>query len=114
LQTLPEAIVFGFICHDGTEHNFACPPDAIPVIVARLLGAAQRLATAQSRPTQGIVAKKSEIVVDEVGKTVGLCLFPTEQTGIPFVLHPGHAQKISTDLAHAAAIVDPKKPGTAN
>ncbi len=105
-----KAIVFRFNCHDGSEHTFACPPDVVPIIVARLLAANQRLAMAQHKPTMAIVAKKSQISVNEEEQTVGLSLFPTEQTGVPFVLSPRHAQKISTDLAHAAATLDPRDP----
>ncbi len=109
-----DAVVFGFKDHLGQEHKFACPPDAIPMIVARLLGAAQQSATIRQHSEVGIVANKSQIVVMQKARTVGLVLFPTEKTGISFVLSPQHAQKISSDLAHAASIVDPQQPQKAN
>lgn len=109
-----DAIVFGLKDHQGVEHRFACPPDAIPVIVARLLGAAQRSTSIRQLPEVGIAVVKSQIVVNEEMRTVGLSLFLTEKTGIPFVIDPQHAQKISSDLAHAAAKVDPKEPGNAH
>lgn len=108
------AIVFRFNCHNGSEYTFACPPDVIPIFISRLLGANQLLAAAQKLPTIGIVANKSQIVLNEETRTVGLSLFPTERTGIPFVLSPQHAQKISSDLAHAAARVAPSNPKSAN
>ena len=109
-----DAVVFGLKDRQGREHRFACPPNAIPMIVARLLGAAQQSATIRQHSEVGIVANKSQIVVMQKARTVGLVLFPTEKTGISFVLSPQHAQKISSDLAHAASIVDPQKPEKAN
>ncbi len=109
-----DAFVFGLIVHQGNEYMFAFPPEAVGVFVARLLAAAQRSAIIRQQPTVGIVAKKSEISVDEEKKIVGLELYPTEQTGIPFALDPQHAQKISSDLAHAAAKVRPRKPKKQN
>ncbi len=106
-----DTIVFGLKDHQGQEHFFACAPETIPVFVARLLGAAQRSATIAQQPVVGIKIVKSQIVVNEENRTVGLSLFPTANTGIPFVLSPQHAQKISSDLAHAASKTDPTPPG---
>ncbi len=104
------AVVFGFKDHQGREQNFACSPEAISIIVARLLGAVQRCATIRQLPSLGIVVKKSSISIDEENRTVILALYPTKQTAIPFVLSPQHAQKISSDLAHAASKVHPQEP----
>ncbi len=109
-----DAVVFGLKDRQGREHRFACPPNAIPMIVARLLGAAEQSATIRQEPDVGIVAKNSKIVVNEAARTVGLSLYPTAKTGIPFVLTPQHAQNISSGLAHAASIVDPQQPQKAN
>ncbi len=98
-----DAIVFGLKDHQGQVHSFACAPETIPVFVARLLGAAQRSATIAQQPVVGIKIVKSQILVNEESQTVGLSLFPTANTGIPFVLSPQHAQKISSDLAQRAA-----------
>ena len=105
-----DAIVFGLKDHQGRVYSFACPPETIPVFVAHLLGAAQRSATISQQPVDGIKIVKSQVVVIEENRTVGLSLFPTANTGIPFVLSPQHAQKISSDLAHAASITDPTPP----
>ena len=109
-----DTIVFGLKDRQGREHRFACPPRAIPMIIARLLGAAQQSATLRQEPEIAIVAKNSKIEVNETARTVGLALYPTEKTGIPFVLTAQHAQKLSSDLAHAASIVDPQQPQKAN
>ncbi len=106
-----DAIVFGLRDHQGREYSFACPPGVIPEFVARLLAAAQRSATIAQQPVVGIKIVKSQILVIEETQTVGLSLFPTVNTGIPFVLTPQHAQKISSDLAHAASKIDPTPPG---
>jgi len=107
-------IVFRFECHDNTEHTFACPPDAVPEIMARLVAACEKSAKETGKPKMSIVVRKSEISIDEDRGQVGLALFPTPKAGIPFVLDPKHAQKISSDLAHAAAKVAPQKPDNQN
>ena len=105
-----DAIVFRFECRDDESHTFACPPGAIPEIVARLLAAAERLSTQTGLPAQGALAKISKVSVNDADRTVGIALYPTESTGIPFALTPQHARKLSSDLAHAASTVDPQEP----
>lgn len=107
-------IVFRFEGQDDSEHTFACAPEAIPEIVARLVAAGEESAKVTGKPTQAIVVPKSEISIDEDRGHVGLALYPTSKTGILFNLEPKHAQKISSDLAVAAAKVHPQKPDKQN
>ena len=104
-------VVFRFECHDATQHTFACPPDSVPEIVARLLAACEESAKVTGIPAQAIVAQKSTITTHEDRGRIGLTLYPTEKTGIAFDLGPEHAQSISSGLAHAAATVHPQTPG---
>ena len=113
-----EAIKFTILTHSGEDFEFECPPDAIPEITARFTGAleqaAENAATSHPYRSQPIVADKSEIGGDEEQNIVTLTLFPTPNCGIGFALSPGHAQKISSDLATAAATIEPRNPDTAN
>ena len=112
------AVKFKFVTHSNDEFEFECPPKMIPEITARLAGALEQAAenAAVSDPyrSQPIVADKSEIGGNHEQRIVTLTLFPTPNCGIGFALTPGHAQKISSDLATAAAMVDPQQPDKSN
>lgn len=107
-------VQFAFTDHNDEQHVFCCPPSAIPEIVARLLAAHGQADTNLQKPPTAIVVVKSEIRIGDPGGTITLALYPSPTALIGFSLTPKHAQKISTDLAHAASTLQPKKPGKQN
>jgi hypothetical protein len=105
-------IKFKFVAHSGREFEFQCPPAAIPEIVARLTGALEEAAARRTPPSherQYLEVAKSEIGGNQERQIVVLSLFPTPHCGIGFALSPAHAQKVSSDLATAAAMIAPQK-----
>ena len=106
-----DAVVFGLKGHDGVEYKFACPPDAISTLVARLLAAHGEVAMVKAIEPKAIVTKKSQIGIDNQIGAVLLSLFPASNTPIVFALTPHHAQKVSSHLAEASATLEPRTPG---
>lgn len=107
-----KAIKFSLLTHSGQMLQFECPPEAIPEIVARLTGALEQ-ATMNSQPkgrkfvSQPIVADEAEVSANRSQETVIATFFPTPHCGVPFAMTPELANKVSSGLAAAIAILRP-------
>jgi hypothetical protein len=113
-STNGKKVQFAFTDHDGEQHVFCCPPNAISEIVARLLAAHTHALQNQQLPEQAIVLHKWEIRAGDPRGTLTLALYPSPTAPIPFALSPNDAQLLASDLAGASAKVQPRKPGKQN
>jgi len=109
-----EGIAFRFLIHSGKTFDFACPPEAVPEIVARLLGAAEETAQ-KANPAPLYRSNPAEVVRSQVGLSadrehVTVVLYPAPHCGIGFALTPEDAQRVSSEMAAAASMIAPKDP----
>jgi hypothetical protein len=108
-----KAIKFTLTTHHAGDFEFECPPEAIPIIVARLTGALEQIATIHDpsdlHRSNPIVVSDHKVVGTYNPPTIVLKLFPTKNCPIPFALTPDRAEDIALALGGAANKIG--KPG---
>lgn len=109
-----KSIKFTFTTHANEKLEFVCPPEAVPEITARLMGAMEGAALHRTQKPKFLLAP---IVTDafEVGPTndlkkAAVMFCPTQHSRIGFALSPGAARKLADGLMQAAAMIDPVDP----